>query len=193
MRKITAFMHVSLDGFAAGPNGEINWAAIDDEIFQDAIDLAATADAALYGRVTYEMMQGYWPTVLSNPNASELARHHAEWVENIRKIVVSTTLKTTTWNNSTVIGNNIGDELSALQQQHGGALLIFGSPGLVHSLMQLDLIDEYRLNINPVAIGTGVPFFQGVKNRQSLKLLKSRVFTSGVLGVHYQVQRSHAN
>src|SRR6478736_4687123 len=83
MRNVIAFMHVSLDGFAAGPDGEMDWITMDNEIFQDAIDLENTVDAAVYGRVTYHMMESYWPTVPSNPASTELELVHADWVEHV--------------------------------------------------------------------------------------------------------------
>src|SRR5689334_18927596 len=100
MRKVISFMHVSLDGFVCGPREEMDWIIMDEEIFQDAMDLAAAADMALYGRMTYQMMESYWPTVLANPSSTGLELHHAEWVENINKIVFSKTLERVEWNNT---------------------------------------------------------------------------------------------
>src|SRR5689334_5828962 len=103
MRKVISFMHVSLDGFVSGPREEMNWIIMDEEIFRDAIDLAAGVDTALYGRTTYQMMESYWPTVLRNPSSKGLELRHAEWVENINKIVFSKTLEKVEWNNTKLI------------------------------------------------------------------------------------------
>ncbi|MGI8690710.1 MAG: dihydrofolate reductase family protein [Thermomicrobiales bacterium] len=89
-RKIISLMHVSLDGFVAGPNGEMDWIAIDDEMYKDVADLTSTVDTAIYGRTTYQMMESYWPTVPADPASTKEERHHAQWVENARKIVFST-------------------------------------------------------------------------------------------------------
>src|SRR5215472_12736973 len=120
MRKIISFMHVSLDGFVCGPNEEMNWIIMDEEIFQDAIDAASLADAALYGRVTYEMMKSYWPSVLANSSSTKLELHHAGWVENINKIVFSRTMSEPGWNNTRLIKKNIAEEVSELKRQPGG-------------------------------------------------------------------------
>jgi len=186
MRKLISFMHVSLDGFVAGPNGEMDWIIMDEEIFQDAIDLAATTDMALYGRTTYQMMESYWPTVLSNSLSTELERHHAEWVENIHKIVFSKTLKKAEWNNTRLIRENIAEKISELKQHSGKSMMIFGSLKLTHSFMQMDLIDEYRINVNPIVLGKGIPLFKNIQQRIDLKLLKTKKFASGVIGFLYE-------
>ena len=92
MRKVISFMHVSLDGFTTGPNGELEWAIVDEELNPYVDDLFRNVDTALYGRVTYQLMQSYWPTVLTDPEASPRDLAHAHWVENVSKIVFSTTL-----------------------------------------------------------------------------------------------------
>jgi len=186
MRKVISFMHVSLDGFVAGPNGEMDWIIMDDEIFKDAIEMASTIDTALYGRTTYQMMEAYWPTVLSNPLSNELELHHACWVENVHKIVFSKTLKKTEWNNSRLIKENIAEKVSALKQQDGKSMMIFGSPKLTHSFMKMNLIDAYRINVNPVVLGRGTPLFKNIHPRIHLKLLKTKKFTSGVAGFYYE-------
>jgi dihydrofolate reductase len=186
MRNIIAFMHASLDGFVAGPNGEMNWITMDDEIFEEAIELAGTTDTALYGRTTYQMMEGYWPTVLTNSSSTKNELHHAQWVEDIPKIVFSKSMEKPKWNNTRLIKENIEEEMMKLKQQPGKNMMIFGSPGLTHSFMQMNLIDEYRININPVILGNGIPLFKTVKDKISLKLLKTQTFKSGVIGLHYE-------
>jgi len=138
MRKVVLLMHMSLDGFVSGKNGEMNWITIDDEIFKDANDIANTADIALYGRKTYQMMESYWPSVLANANSTPLELEHARWMEEVRKIVFSTTLEKVEWNNSTLIKGNIVEEMMALKQKPGRSVIIFGSPGLAHSFIQQD-------------------------------------------------------
>jgi dihydrofolate reductase len=189
MRQIISLMHVSLDGFAAGPNGEMDWIVYDNAIFRDAIDLASTASAAIYGRVTYEMMAGYWPTVLENPDATPDERHHAEWVENIPKIVVSRTLEQANWHNTRLIRDNVAAALGDLKQQPGGDMIIFGSPRTTHLLARLGLVDAYHLNISPVTIGAGTPLFEPGQPRAKLELTRTKPFDCGVIGLHYQVVR----
>jgi dihydrofolate reductase len=187
MRKVISFMHVSLDGFVAGAGGEMDWIIMDDEIFKDAMELAATTDAALYGRKTYQMMEAYWPTVLTNPTSTALELHHAEWVENIEKIVFSRTLENVTWNNTRLIRGRIAENISALKQRPGEYMTIFGSPALTHSFMEMNLIDEYRINVNPVVLGNGVPLFKNIPHPLALNLLKTKRFSSGVVGFYYEI------
>ncbi len=186
MRNVIAFMHVSLDGFAAGPNGEMDWITMDEEIFQNAIDLESTVDTALYGRTTYQMMEGYWPTVPANPSSSKLELQHAAWVEHVHKIVFSTSLEHVTWNNTTLVKDDSAAAIAALKGQPGQDMMIFGSPGLVHAFMREGLIDQYRINVNPVVLGCGIPFFLNVKEMTNLTLLAAKTFRAGVVGLHYQ-------
>lgn len=187
-RKIMSFMHASLDGFVAGLNGEMNWITMDDEIFEDAIALAAAADTAMYGRTTYQMMESYWPSVLNSSEATQNELHHAKWVESVNKIVFSTSLDRAEWNNTKLIKKNIHEELVRLKQQPGKNIMIFGSPRLTHNLMQMGLIDEYRINVNPVVLGNGIPFFKNMDERINLRLLGSKTFESGVIGLHYETK-----
>lgn len=186
MRKVVLFMHLSLDGFAAGPHGELDWISYDEELVKHAESIAATVGTAVYGRVTYQMMESYWPTVLTNPSSTKHEIDHARWVENISKIVFSKSLKKVEWNNTTLIKENIAEELLKLKQQPGKDLVIFGSPGLAQTLVRMGLIDEYRLTVNPVVLGSGIPLFVDVKDKISLKLLETKSFRSGVVGLHYR-------
>jgi dihydrofolate reductase len=186
MRKVISLMHISLDGFTAGPNGELDWARVDEETYGYVADLLRTVDTALYGRVTYHMMESYWPTVPADPASTESDRQHADWVENVQKIVFSRTLDRVTWNNTRLVQENIGEEVAQLKRQPGGDLMIFGSPSIVHMLAQHGLIDEYRLNINPVVLGSGIPLFTGIEDRIALELLDVKRFHSGAVGLHYR-------
>jgi dihydrofolate reductase len=186
MRNVIALMHISLDGFAAGPNGEMDWIGYNGEIFKDAIALTDTVDTALYGRITYQMMESYWPTVPANPDSSKDDLHHANWVENVHKIVFSKTLERADWNNTRLIQENIGEEMTKLKEQPGKNMMIFGSPSIVHTFIDLGLIDEYRLNVSPVVLGRGIPLFGDLKEKINLKLLESKTYDIGVVGLHYQ-------
>jgi len=185
MRKLVLFMHVSLDGFAADANGGLDWISYDSELQQYADGLVATVGSPVYGRVTYELMEGYWPKVLNDPHASERDKSHAQWVDKATKIVFSKTMKKAEWNNTIVINDNIAEEINKLKQQSGKDLVIFGSPGLAHSFMELDLIDEYQLTLNPVLLGSGIPVYQNIKNKTNLKLVRATSLKSGVVGLHY--------
>lgn len=188
MRKVISLMHISLDGFTAGPNGELDWAAVDEETYEYVADVLRTVDTALYGRVTYHMMESYWPTVPSDPASTESDRQHADWVEKVQKIVFSRTLERVTWNNTRLVQENIAEEVARLKCQPGKDLMIFGSPSIVHTLTQRGLIDEYRLNINPVVLGSGTPLFKGIEEHIALELLEVKPFRSGAVGLHYRTQ-----
>ena len=185
-RKVILLINMSLDGFVAGPNGETDWITIDEEIFKDSNALANTADIALYGRATFEMMESYWPTVLTNSNSTAAEIEHAIWMEKVKKIVFSTTLEHVEWNNTTLIKDNIGEEITRLKQQPGRNMIIFASPCLAHSLMELELIDQFRINVNPVVLGEGIPLFTNAAERIHLRFLQSKMFHSGVVGLLYE-------
>jgi dihydrofolate reductase len=188
MRNVILFAHISLDGFAAGPNGELDWIPYDEELEKYAEKLVKETGTALYGRVTYEMMT-YWRTVPSNPDATKHELEHAHWIEEVEKVVFSRSMKSSDWNNTKIIGSNIKEEVLRLKEQPGKNLMIFGSPGLAQTLMELDLIDEYRLTLNPVILGSGKPLFHDSKEKAPLKLLEAKTLNSGVICLHYQVVR----
>ncbi len=178
-------MHTSLDGFVAGPNGEMNWIKVDEELFDFVPTLTANADAALYGRVTYEMMQGYWPTAADQPNASKHDKEHSAWYKKIPKIVLSKTLSEKGLENTTVISDQLADKITKLKNQDGKDIVIFGSPRASHSLLDLDLIDEFWLFVNPILLGKGIPLFKNVNETTKLKLIETKTFSSGVIALHY--------
>ena len=190
MRNLIFFMHTSLDGFVGGPNGELNWIKINDEIFDFVDTMTSQADAALYGRVTYEMMQSYWPTAAEQPDASKHDISHAAWYKKVSKIVLSKTLNQQGLDNTTVISNQLADNINKIKKQVGKNILIFGSPTASHSLMTLGLIDEFWLFVNPILIGQGIPLFKKVNETIKLNLLETKTFSCGVIALHYQTLRN---
>jgi dihydrofolate reductase len=190
MRKIVSFTHVSLDGFVCGLNGELAWVNIGDEIYADVEPRLQKIGAAIYGRVTYGMMAGYWQTVPSNPDSSARDKAHAAWVEAIPKVVVSRSLEQVDWNNTSLIKDHVAQEIGKLKQQAGGDLMIFGSPKLTHLLAGLGLVDEYLMYLNPVVIGAGTPLFEAGGKPSTLKLLEEKQFNAGVIVLRYALDRS---
>ncbi|MDQ3250482.1 MAG: dihydrofolate reductase family protein [Chloroflexota bacterium] len=186
MRNVILLMHVSLDGFVAGPNGEMDWIRFDDEQIDDVAALTATADTALFGRVTYQMMAGYWPTAAEQPNATKHDIDHARWVNAAPKIIISRTLQTVDWANSHIVRNNIPAAIANLKAQPGKNLLMIGSARTAHAFTQLGLIDEYRINVNPVVLGGGTPLFAGLTDKINLKLASAKTYASGVVGLDYR-------
>jgi dihydrofolate reductase len=179
-------MHTSLDGFVAGPNGEMDWINVDDEMFEYAGKRTNEADTALYGRVTYQMMEGYWPTAGDQPNATKHDLEHSRWYNSVAKIVISRTLKGKTLPNTRIIGEDISNEINKIKQGPGKEIVIFGSPSASHLLMQENLVDDYWLFVNPILLGQGIPLFNGIKENVNLKLVKTNVFASGVVCLHYE-------
>ncbi len=185
MRKLIFFMHASLDGFVAGPNGEMNWIKVDDEIFDFVGTMTALADAALYGRVTYRMMESYWPTAAEQPGASKHDIEHSAWYKKVSKIVLSTTMKETGLNNTTVISGNISENIHKLKHQEGKNILIFGSPSASNALLNRELVDEFWIFVNPVLLGRGIPLFKDITESVKLRLIETRTFDIGVIALHY--------
>ena len=189
MRKIVFLIHLSLDGFVAGPNGEMDWIVYNKEVAQYSYDLHDTTDTAIYGRHTYEMMEAYWPTVLSDPKSDEGDHQHARWLESATKIAVSSTLESVEWKNTLLIRDNLAEEFTQLKQAQGKDMWLLGSPTLAQSMMKLNLIDEYRINVNPVILGSGKPLFGELKHKKNLKLIEAKTFGSGVVGLRYEAQQ----
>lgn len=190
MSKIIAFTHVTLDGFVAGRGGELQWANAGDEVFQDVAPRIRKITAAVYGRVTYGMMASYWPTVASNPKSSPRDLAHAAWVEALPKIVVSQSLERVDWNNTTLVRDNVANEIGRLKRHSAGDLMVFGSPRLIHLFARLDLVDEYLMYVNPVTLGDGVPLFEPSAGGQKLKLLEAKPLDGGVIALRYKVARA---
>ena len=187
MRKVISLIHMSLDGYAAGPNGEMDWIVYDSDIEQAAHALHATTDAAIYGRVTYQMMAGYWPSVLANPERQTQAElNHARWVDTATKIVFSRTLDHADWHNTLLIKDNLVEEMQRIKQQPGKDIWLLGSPSLSQAFMQHNLIDEYRINVNPVILGGGKPYFGQQQTRLGLKLVASKAHQNGVTELRYE-------
>ena len=191
MRKLVLFMHTSLDGFVAGSKGEMDWINVSEDIFDYAGQRTNEADAALYGRVTYHMMESYWPTAADQPKATKHDIEHSQWYNTVAKVVLSRTMTGTPSANTKIIAGNLKAEITQLKQADGKDILMFGSPTAAHSLMAENLIDDYWLFINPVLLGQGIPLFNDVKDRVALKLLASNVFSSGVVCLHYECKRNH--
>ncbi|HEX3002251.1 MAG TPA: dihydrofolate reductase family protein, partial [Methanoregula sp.] len=151
MRAIIAQEMVSLDGFFAGPKGEIDWFVWDDSLKDVSISILGRVDTLLFGRTTYEMMAGYWPTATADDPLITRSMNA------LRKIVFSATLKKADWNNTRIVNRIDPEEIARMKEQPGRDMVLFGSGIIVSTLTRLGLIDEYRLIVNPVILGTGKP------------------------------------
>ena len=182
-------MHSSLDGFVAGYNGEMDWINVDEAMFDFVGTLTDNSDTGLYGRVTYEMMQSYWPTAGDQPNASKHDIEHSAWYNKVSKIVLSKTMSKDGLENTIVIGDQLVEQISNIKKQKGENILIFGSPSASHSLLNEGLIDEFWVFVNPVLLGKGMPLFKGIPEIIKLSLLETKTFSCGVIALHYETNR----
>ena len=180
---------MSLDGFVAGPNGEMDWIKVDEEIFDFVSKRINESETALYGRVTYQMMEDYWPTAGEQSGASRHDMDHSRWYKKAHKIVLSKTMNETGLIKTEVINDNLLERIAEIKQREGGDILLFGSPGATHSLIERNLIDGYWLFVNPIILGKGIPLFVDIKDKIKLRLITTRAFTCGVTELNYLVDK----
>jgi dihydrofolate reductase len=183
MRKLIYSMGVSLDGFIAGPGGEIDWGAPDEELHRFHNQQVREAGAHLYGRRLYEEMR-YWETADERPSAPEFALEFARIWKATPKIVFSKTLEQVEGNARLVTGD-AAEEVARLKQERGKDLAV-GGAGLASTFMKLGLIDEYRLFVSPVVLGGGTPYFPALDQRIDLELVETRTFGSRVVYLRYR-------
>lgn len=181
MRKVILFNMISLDGYFEGPDHDINRHNVDEEFDQFAIEQVKTADALIFGRVTYQLMADFWPT----PYALETDPVIAERMNALPKFVFSKTLDQVEWNNTRLVKGDAAVEVSKLKQQPGHSLFIFGSADLAATLIQNGLIDEFRVMVNPVVIGSGTSLFKDIQGLLHLDLTKTRTFQNGNVLLYY--------
>ncbi|MBL7811101.1 MAG: dihydrofolate reductase family protein [Bacteroidetes bacterium] len=187
MKKLISFMHISLDGFVAGPNGEMDWITLNNEIFDHVGRRIQRENTAMYGRVTYELMESYWPTAADKPNPTKHEKEHSAWYKTARKVVISRSLQNADLPDTTILSNHLPESIHALKQEPGNEMLLFGSPSATHALLDLNLIDGFWLFLNPILLGEGIPLFAGVKDKTKLQLQNSRTFDCGVIELNYTV------
>ncbi len=180
MRRLIAAINMTLDGFCDHTAG-----IADDELHQHYNELLSNADTILFGRITYQLMESYWPSVVKNPTGNKPTDEFAVLIDNISKIVFSHTLKNVDWKNVKLAKGGIKKEVLELKQQAGKNILT-GSPSLIVMLNQLDLIDEYQLCVQPIVLGSGLPLFKNVKDKINLRLLKTKTFGSGAVTLYYE-------
>ena len=192
MRRIVMFNWVSIDGFFAGPNGEMDWILRDPKVDKalresgtdDGDSASMGSDTMLLGNVTYTLFENSWPNIVKDPNAPEELHKMAEEVTRMTKIVFSKSRKDVTWENSKLLRGNLVEEVEKLKQGDGSAILIFGSGTIVQQLTDAGLIDEYFIAVTPVVIGKGKILFHDVEKR-NLRLVESKQFQSGNVLLRY--------
>jgi dihydrofolate reductase len=184
VRKLILMMSVSLDGYFEGPDRELDWQLVDEELHAHFNEWLATKSAFLDGRVTYELMAGHWPTADADPSAPAPVAEFARIWRDMPKFVFSRTLPRADWN-TTVVRDVVPEEIMKLKAQPGGDMVI-GGADLAASFLRYDLIDEFRIYVQPVLLGTGRPLFRPSEAKVGLRLAETRTFGSGVVLLRYQ-------
>ena len=178
MKKLVAAINMTLDGFCDHTAG-----IPDEEIHQHYTELLNGADAILYGRITYQLME-YWRPMVKNPSGEKTMDHFAMAINKIPKIVFSHTLKSVEWESVKLANRAIEEEVLELKQQPGRDILV-GSRSLIIQLMKLNLIDEYQLCVHPVVVGSGLPLFENISDRTIFKLIRTKTFSGGAVTLYY--------
>lgn len=182
MRKVIVFNLMSIDGYIAGANGDISWHNVDEEFQELANQVSNSGNTLLFGRITYELMAGFWPT----EEAINTDPIVAAGMNRSEKIVFSRTLDRADWNNTRLVKDDMIGEIRRLKQGAGKDMTVLGSGSIVSQLAKEGLIDEYNVLINPVVLGRGKTMFEGLEERQTLKLIGTRVFQNGNVLLTYE-------
>jgi dihydrofolate reductase len=186
MGKLIVTMWMSLDGYIAGPNDNMSWIRVDDEMGAYEGALVGAADTLVLGRVTYQSFAGAWPHVPDNPAASEGEKEYARTLNAMRKVVFSRTLDQADWHNSTLLRAITPDEIVALKREAARDLVIYGSASVVQALTRHGLIDEYQLLLHPIVLGGGKRLFSEQNAMAAFQLVDTRTFGSGVVLLTYR-------
>ena len=191
MRKLILKMQVSLDGFIEGPNGDMSWIKKEDkDLWEDLFEMLESVDLFLLGRVMYPEYRDYWKQALTNPRASANEVAYARLAQKTKHIVFSKTMSDPQWENTQIISGDVAAEVTKLKMQPGKDIQVVGGAKLAATIMQVGLIDEYRLVINPVIIGSGKSFFKDQHNKYLLELINTKTFASGVIIARYSAKNS---
>lgn len=180
MRRVVAAINMTIDG-----NCDHTAGIADDEIHQHYTELLRNGGTLLYGRITYRLMEDYWPTLVRNPSGNRANDEFAVAIDDIPKLVFSNTLKSVEWESARLATRDLKEEVLELRQQSGKDILV-GSRSLIISLIKLNLIDEIQLTVHPVIAGPGLPLFEDVSDRIVLKLMKTKKFGGGSLTLYYE-------
>jgi len=182
MRRLIVFNLVTLDGYFAGPQGDISWHQVDSEFQELAENVSNAGNTLLFGRVTYELMVRYW----TSPEALQTDPIVARGMNRSPKIVFSRSLKKADWENTSLVRDHLLGEIRRLKEGSGKDLAILGSGSIVAQAASAGLIDEYQILLIPVILGKGKTMFEGIKDRLALKLIKTRTFGNGNVLLYYQ-------
>ena len=164
----------------------------DDEIHEHYNEVLRNADMLIYGRITYQLMEDFWPTVVKEPTGNKSIDDFGVLIDDIPKIVYSSTLKGVEWKNTQLKNEINREEILGYKKQEGKNILV-GSPSLIVAFANLDLVDEFHILVHPVILGGGLTLFKNIKNRIDLKLLNTKTFGGGAVGFYYETVKSGVN
>ena len=189
MRKVIFKIELTIDGFIAGPKGEMDWSMPtpqDEEArWKDVFDMLSTVDTVLMSRVIYQGFREYWPAAATNPSSSTFEKQFSRWLDDAPKVVFSRTLDSVDWVNARLVKGDAGKEIARLKQQPGKNFVIWGGAIFPQALMKLGLIDEYRINVHPVILGSGKALFAGNGDRIPLTVLSTYTAKTGMVALRY--------
>lgn len=190
MRKLKLQVQITVDGFVAGPNGELDWMTFstDERIADRVNELTDSSDTILLGRKMTDGFIDYWTSVLENPESEEYT--FAQKMIDIPKVVFSKTVTESKWVNTTVANGDLTEEVEKLKNSDGKDILVYGGANFVGNLIKNNLIDEYHLIVNPVAIGNGMSIFGESIKKLNLQLINSESFASGEVELFYAPQKT---
>lgn len=180
MRKLIAAMNMTLDGFCDHTSG-----IADEELHDHYTEALRGAGAILYGRITYQLMEGFWPALVEKPSGDRALDNFAKAIQDVPKIVFSRTLESVGWKNVRLAKQGIVEEVQELKGKPGKDIFV-GSPSLISDLSNRGLFDEYQLCVHPVVAGSGLRLFKDRKEMAILKLLRSKTFGSGAILLHFE-------
>ena len=186
MKKITFLMHTSLDGFVARPQGELDWVKLDDEMFDFVHELTNDADTALYGRVTWQMMDEYWPKAAEKPRATKHDKEHSSWYNRVDKYVLSNSMKDKSAGKTHFV--DLG-EIRDLKNGTGRNILMLGSPSAFQSMLDENLIDEFWFFMNPIILGNGISLFRELNKPVELVRGKLKTFDCGATAMNFTLKK----
>ena len=190
MRKVILSMQMTLDGIIEGPKGSMDGVVSDsDETWDDMFEFLEAADTFILGRVMYPDYESYWSAALNNESSPANEVKFARLAKQSQHLLISTTVKQVSWDNTSIISDNISEEILTLKQQPGKNMVIWGGAMLASTFINLNLVDEYRLLVNPAILGSGKYLFSNLEALHKLQLIHSRTFASGGALLHYQARK----
>ena len=191
MRNLILIVHTSFDGFVAGTKGEFDNFTPGEESLEFVCSVTNDSDAALFGRVSFQLLESHWPTAADSPNASKNAIHYSNWYNSVPKYVLSKSLQPGNSKNSFIINENIAEEINKIKNSGDKNILMFGGPTAAHSLIELNLLDGFWLILHPVIFGEGIPLFkEDIKKVIKLNLAASKQLSNGIMALNYFIDKS---